>query len=483
MCRLFLTLTLLGCGLLAAGQSRIRGQIKNYYPTEIRLQLPQAGAHVPVKPFTVPVDDDGYFDIALNTTGSGFVSFYHYGDAREMRLWISPGSDDKIVFDWEQPLATFRFSGTHKEVNGYLNSPDLLRTYLPGDEPWVKELLQASPDPAMRKAAIESLKRQERKRLEKLNQTKRLDPGWYQLAQSETDFFWDYLLMSTTPLRPLGTSPERGGIPLRLSDTSPKRGGGGKVGLSDESAIKSRYYLLYLQAYFEQLYPEADHVLRLEKAKEQLDAAVLPVFKANYLYNHADFGDRAYALVPALVAFEKTYPNHVSLELLHQKIDPIEDKYEMAREPITAAMDIVEDLSAYESLEDLTAQYKGEVLYFDLWATTCKPCIQEFQMRHARPLKQFIKGKPVRIIYLSVDRDDAHTRWMNAVKRYKLNGLNVHVPDSKAQAIRDLLGNGSHPLFAIPRYFIVDKEGNLVNKEAPRPSQGELLFTELAKYL
>ncbi|GAB5526515.1 MAG: hypothetical protein Roseis2KO_43870 [Roseivirga sp.] len=311
---------MLCCGLWSQGQSRISGQIKNFYPTEIRLQLPQAGAHVPVRPLIVPVDDDGYFDIALNTTGSGFVSFYDYGDARELRFWISPGSDDQIVFDWEEPLATFRFSGTHKAVNGYLNTPKLLRTYLPEDEPWVKAVQQASPDPAMRKAAIESLKRQERTRLEKLNETKSLDPEWYQLAQSETDFFWDYLLMSTTPLRPLGTSPQ----PLRPADTlpaqagPPERGGrGGRGVLSDESTIKSRYYCLYLQAYFEQLYPEADHVQRLEKATEQLDASVIPVFKANYLYNHADFGDRAYALVPALVAFEKTYPNHVSLELLH----------------------------------------------------------------------------------------------------------------------------------------------------------------------
>ncbi len=475
MCRLFLSLFLLCCGLWVQGQSRIRGQIKNFYPTEIRLQLPQAGAYVPVRPLTVPVDDDGHFDIALNTTGSGFVSFYHYGDAREMRFWITPGSDDQMVFDWEEPLATFRFSGTHEAVNGYLNSPELLRTYLPEDEPWVKAVLQASPDPAMRQAAIESLKRQERTRLEKLNEAKPLDPDWYQLAQSETDYFWDYLLMS----EPL-SSPERGGV----RRTEGSRGGKGKMAvLSDESAIKSRYYFLYLQAYFEQQYPEADHGERLARAARQLEAPVLHAFRANYLYNHADYGDRHYALVPALVAYKKDYPGDVSTELLTWKINPIEDKYEMERQPITADMEIVEDLSAYESLEDLIAQYKGEVLYFDIWATWCKPCIQEFQMRYARPLKQFIKGKPVRIVYLSFDRDASHTQWMKAVKNYKLNGLNVHVPDSKAQAIRDLLGNGSHPLFAIPRYFIIDKEGNMVNKEAPRPSQKDLLFAELAKYL
>ncbi|GAB5526516.1 MAG: hypothetical protein Roseis2KO_43880 [Roseivirga sp.] len=146
-------------------------------------------------------------------------------------------------------------------------------------------------------------------------------------------------------------------------------------------------------------------------------------------------------------------------------------------------MEIFEDQTAFDSIEAVIEKYKGEVLYFDIWASWCAPCIQEFKVRYRQPFNEFMDGKPVRVIYVSVDRDQAHDKWVAAVKRNKLNSVNIRFTGDQRMGMLRYIGVGPNDRFGIPRYFIVDKKGNLVNANAPRPSQQEWLFAELAKYL
>lgn len=469
MSRLFLSLFLLCCSLLAAGQSRIKGQIKNFYPAYLEIYPSQFRADVDATPYRLSIDDDGRFDATLSTFDSGFASFYHYGEGRLIRFWLSPDSEDQIVFDQQAPVGSFVFSGTHAAVNQLLNSAAIQRTEYYQDEPWVKALLKTANTKSKLLAEVGRRQRKEQQHWDALKEDGRLSAVLYTTLTKETEYFWQYLLIAI--LADKGITHFLGIESLKVEN------------IHDPEAIKTRYYFHYLQQYFEQLYPEADHVARSKVFREKLQKPVLEPFLAHYLQQHAVLGDRHSSLVSALVNFEAQYPESLYLDRLKMKINPLEDVYALAAKPITEDMEIYEGAAAFGSIEEVIEKYKGEVLYFDIWATWCGPCIQEFKLRYRQPLNEFIDGKPVRIIYVSVDRDQAHDKWVAAVKRNKLNSVNVRFAGDQRTALLRYIGVGPNDRFGIPRYFIVNKEGKLVNANAPRPSLKEFLFPELAKYL
>ena len=156
-------------GFPLRAKSRIKGQIKNFHPTYLTLYLPHKGADTDLKPYRLSVDEEGRFNASLSLLSSGFVSFYHYGAAAEIRFWVSPGSEDEIIFDWADPLSSFAFSGTHQAINGYLNSGKLLRTAYYEEEIWVKGLLKRAKTSKGLMAGVALLKQEEKGRLEALN--------------------------------------------------------------------------------------------------------------------------------------------------------------------------------------------------------------------------------------------------------------------------------------------------------------------------
>jgi len=122
------------------------------------------------------------------------------------------------------------------------------------------------------------------------------------------------------------------------------------------------------------------------------------------------------------------------------------------------------------NLED----FKGKVVYLDLWASWCGPCRAETPV--IKSLFDKYKNDN-RIAFLSIAVQDGITEWKKAIEEDKPEWLQLLDKDGVVWK--------SYIAYSIPKFILIDKKGNIVNFDAPRPSSGEeiekLLNQEIAK--
>lgn len=105
----------------------------------------------------------------------------------------------------------------------------------------------------------------------------------------------------------------------------------------------------------------------------------------------------------------------------------------------------------------------GKVVFIDVWATWCAPCLAE--QPALEELEKSFAGKDIVFIALSLDTDKA--KWQKMVEEKKLSGLHLFT-NNKGLIVSD------YEVTEIPRYIIFDKNGKTVNINAPRPTDPKL---------
>lgn len=112
------------------------------------------------------------------------------------------------------------------------------------------------------------------------------------------------------------------------------------------------------------------------------------------------------------------------------------------------------------------SDFKGKVVYVDVWATWCGPCKKEIPA--LQKLEEEMKGTDVVFISYSVDELKDAEKWKKMVETEKLGGV---------QLMGDAAFKSSicvdYKINAIPRFLLFDKVGKIVSIDAPRPSNPE----------
>jgi thiol-disulfide isomerase/thioredoxin len=120
------------------------------------------------------------------------------------------------------------------------------------------------------------------------------------------------------------------------------------------------------------------------------------------------------------------------------------------------------------SLNDL----KGKYIYIDLWATWCGPCKAEIPF--LKLIEKEYHGKKISFVSISVDAEKDHEKWKKMVKEKELTGIQLFSKEDK-------VFTDAYKLNGIPRFILIDPNGNIVDPNAPRPSDEKLkiMFKEL----
>lgn len=130
-------------------------------------------------------------------------------------------------------------------------------------------------------------------------------------------------------------------------------------------------------------------------------------------------------------------------------------------------------------------KFQNKVVYVDIWGTRCSPCIQEFGYLPA--LKEKFAKDSVAFLYLcspySVKWDKQNEkRWHDLIIKHELKGVNVFIsPECYDSGFFEKYKDNytEERRYTIPMYLLVDRTGEIVNFNAPRPSTGELLYKDI----
>ncbi len=114
------------------------------------------------------------------------------------------------------------------------------------------------------------------------------------------------------------------------------------------------------------------------------------------------------------------------------------------------------------SLNDL----KGKYTYIDVWATWCNPCKDELPFLET--LEKHYEGKNLQIIAIAIDDKKEFDTWVSMVNEKNVAGTQLF-------ANGDTNFADKYRIASIPRFILLDPNGNIVEAYAPKPSDPKIV--------
>ena len=107
--------------------------------------------------------------------------------------------------------------------------------------------------------------------------------------------------------------------------------------------------------------------------------------------------------------------------------------------------------------------FKGKYVLIDVWATWCGPC--KYQIPHLMRLEEEFEGRGIVFVSLSADKPADTQKWKDMVKEFGMKGICGIAPDAFNHAFFE-----KYKVKSIPRFILIDPDGNIVMTKARRPS-------------
>ncbi len=145
-------------------------------------------------------------------------------------------------------------------------------------------------------------------------------------------------------------------------------------------------------------------------------------------------------------------------------IDFLTSKYQMT-DDAGYDMLLISMMGDTTTYDELIKSRLGKAIYLDFWASWCGPCIKE--MPASKELRAKYPAQKMEFLYISSDIDIE--RWRTACEKHELDESSYLIINTYTSRQWDEMG-----VSYIPRYFLFDRNGLIINNYAPRPSDKKL---------
>ncbi|WP_228779928.1 TlpA family protein disulfide reductase [Aquiflexum lacus] len=118
------------------------------------------------------------------------------------------------------------------------------------------------------------------------------------------------------------------------------------------------------------------------------------------------------------------------------------------------------------------ADFKDKIIYLDLWASWCGPCINTFRTKTPEFETKLRDKEDVVLMYISIDEKEEP--WRNYLSKNPMRGTHLFAGKGFQAEIMQYF-----KVWGIPRYLIIGKDNKIIDVNAPRP--GDEAFEVLSK--
>jgi thiol-disulfide isomerase/thioredoxin len=168
------------------------------------------------------------------------------------------------------------------------------------------------------------------------------------------------------------------------------------------------------------------------------------------------------------------YQTYVKLASNDKGINRIKEKYDriktLKKGSPSPSFNYPDSSGKNISLESL----KGQLVYVDVWATWCGPC--KAQIPFLKQLEEKYREEDIAFVSLSIDQLKNISKWKDMIVDKELEGIQIIADKAwRSKFVTDYVIEG------IPRFILIDKDGNLMDPMSPRPAiyvDGEMQLNE-----
>lgn len=490
-----LLLILIGLLSLCAGRLMdnprvtITGKITGTIPDRIEYTLPVNGITYFGFENSVQPDSLGYFKISLSIEKACFIELSNGYDAYGTVI-AEPGMKYTLIINTDDERDSFVIECKNKEGQQLYNQ-NINRSMITGNfEEAAAEYREVSK-PDRIKESIRKRNETEIAKYQKLLSTNIISEDFYNLVSTDISYFYAGAQSSVALLNHLLS--ERNLNTLSLQEYSNLWGETFKdFPASNPDLMRSPWFFYFTQSYLR--YKELTengvdfntlseirkegliHTHNIDIAKKYLSGEQLEYYCAAYLYYEAVNKNFEKELITLFEHFKDRFPHSEYTHFIEPEIIPITTFHKKQNVPPNKRTHILDNFESINSLKEAIEKLDAKRVYVDVWATWCGPCKEEFA--HNSKLYELMKKEGITMLYVSIDKDEKHGKWMEMMKYYQLEGHHVR---AGSKLIDDLLRLRGEDAFSIPWHILTDGEGNVLMKYAGAPSDIRTLEKQLSR--
>lgn len=240
-----------------------------------------------------------------------------------------------------------------------------------------------------------------------------------------------------------------------------------EVSFENENALNSISFVLFLESYTDD---EVSKIYKKDTTQKLID------IKEHYIESHFTVEIKSFS-------YAKWAYNLLQRNADYLNGKRIVEKYKMSSKDNTYDSVLDQELAEAARLAvgnaapDFTypdingklvtlSNFLGKVVYIDIWASWCLPCLH--QIPFAKDLENKLHDEEIVFLYVSVD--ESEDAWLKMVMEKELKGIHLISKVNFTSDIRTL-----YNVKGVPKYLIIDKQGNIADNNAKRPSQNVYL--------
>ncbi len=422
-----------------------RGSVENHRGYQLKLIIYKNPINYEEKVYNLHLKKEGYFTTKLYLTEPVSGKLVYGGN--KVDVFLEPGDDLSIYFDGTKFMESLYFSGQGSNHNNFLKQ---LNKQFKKEDKTIRRKVEYAKIGDFKKA-VEEIYEAKKQLFAQISGQRPFSSKFYEYAKAEIDYWYAYELINYPWEHPIYKDQEAPmSVPKNYYNFMDR------VNSSAYGALPSKHYTNFLYVFFDDKAREPENfgLTKAEIASKYLSGEALEYMKAKELVLECQRG-RAGEMGYEILSFldQASYPVYK---------DVVKMVYNETKGLLIGKPAPEFNLVDAEGNEAKLSDFRGKVVYIDFWATWCQYCINDFP--NARKLKEDYEGKD--IVFLYVNMDESKKTWENFVKNVHIGGKQLYADGGMSSDIAKLYGAKR-----LPYCVIIDKDGNVAQSPAKRPSQ------------